>query len=100
MRLVDDVEDWLGNGGVEPIYDATAGHPPISVALGDGRGRADVLVEEAELAEDRIEEASLLAVVRLIEIQNDGDVVSNVNGLKRGCCCRNKRWLIVGAGGG
>jgi hypothetical protein len=65
-----------------------------------GGGCTDVLVEEAELAEDRIEEAAPLAVVRSIEIQNDRDVVANVNGLKRGCCCKNKRRLIVGAGGG
>jgi hypothetical protein len=62
MWLVDDVEDRSGNGVVEPIDDTTIDHLPLSIALGDGRRHADVVVE-TEFAEHGVKQASPLALI-------------------------------------
>ena len=62
-RLVDDVEDALVDGGVDPVDDCLVDLPPFGVALSDGRCRADEVIE-AEFPEDRLKEASPLRIVR------------------------------------
>ena len=62
-RPVDDVEDTLVDGGVDPIDDLLVDLPPFGGALSHGRCREDEDVE-AELPEDGLEEAPPLLVVR------------------------------------
>jgi len=72
-RLVDDVEDVLVDGGVQPVDDAAVDLAPFGVALRHGRRSLDDVIE-AELAEDGVEAAPPLAIVGVQEIEKDGDV--------------------------
>jgi hypothetical protein len=50
---------------------------------------------EAELGKDGIEQATPLPVVRLIQVEDDGHVVANVDSLESGGGCRLRRWGFV-----
>jgi len=86
--LVDEVEDGLGDGGVDPVDEATVDLTPFGGVLDHRRGVADMVVE-AELAEHRIEEAAPLAVVGGMKVEENGDMGTDVHRLKDG----GGRWL-------
>jgi hypothetical protein len=56
IRLVDEVEDALGDGDVDQVGEAAINLTPSRVALVDGRHGANV-VDEAKLAKNRVQEA-------------------------------------------
>ena len=80
---VDDVEDTLVDGGVDPIDDRLVDLPPFGGALSHGRCREDEDVE-AELPEDGLEEAPPLLVVRGRQVKENGNVGTDVHLLHDG----------------
>jgi hypothetical protein len=98
VRFVDDVEDVLGVRGVDPIDHTVVNHGPLRVALGHRRRRGDVSLE-TKLAEGGVEEASPLAVIGLVKVEDDRDVGADVDGLKQRGWSRQRRF-VTGAGGG
>lgn len=77
---VDDVEDALVHGGVDPVDERLVDLPPLSGALGDGRHGAHEVVE-AELAKDGLEQTAPLAVVAGREVEENQDVLADVDPL-------------------
>jgi hypothetical protein len=77
-HVVDDVRDTLVDGGAEPIHHTVVVEDPVGVALVQRRRGEDVR-SEPELAEDGVEEAPPLAVVRLVEVEDDGHVRVDVD---------------------
>jgi hypothetical protein len=76
-----DRPNVLGNGVVEPAQDALVHHDPLRIAtVGGGRRRSEVGAEP-ELADEGVEEASPLGVVRLVEVEFDGDVSPDIDRL-------------------
>jgi hypothetical protein len=83
VGLVDEVEDALGDGIVEPIYDAAINLTPFGITVDDERWGAD-MADQTDLAQDGVDEAPPLSVVGLREIEEDRDVVSDIHGLDDG----------------
>jgi hypothetical protein len=103
-RLVDKIEDVGGDGGVDPVDDATIDLPPLGVALSDWRRGADMVLK-TKLAQHRVETAPPLAVVGGGVVEDDGNVVADVHCLND----RGRGWLrrsgavefaVVGGRGG
>ena len=88
VRLVDEVEDVGGNGGVDPIDKAAVNLPPLGVALSDRCRRADMVLKP-ELAKHRIKAAAPLTVVGGGVVEDDGNVVADVHRLNDG----GRGWL-------
>jgi hypothetical protein len=80
VRLVDDLENRLSDGVIEPIDDAMINLTPFRRSLGHGWRGADVIFN-SELAKNRIEETTPLAVVGIVEIKKNRDVGTNVHSL-------------------
>lgn len=81
---VDDGENLLGDGVVDPAEDALVHKPPLGiVALLASRRRRQVSVE-AKLADEDVEEGEPVGVVGLSELKDDGDMRLDVNHLERG----------------
>jgi hypothetical protein len=97
VGLVNEVEDTLGDGCVDPVGDAAVYLLPFGVTVENGRRRTH-MAKEAKLAKNRVKKTSPLAVVRLKEIKEDGDVIANVDGLQDGEGCRLRR-VKEGIGG-
>jgi hypothetical protein len=68
--FVDDVEDVLGNGVVDPVDHAVIDHAPLDAALGHGWRHRDV-VSDAELAEDGVKQTQPMVVVGRVEVDSD-----------------------------
>jgi len=83
VLLHDGVEEVGGDRRVEPVDDALVDHGPLRVGETRSGGGVDV-VAEAELAEDRVEEAPPLGVGGVLQIENDGNMSSNVHRLDLG----------------
>jgi hypothetical protein len=83
IGLVDEVEDILGDGCVDPVGDTAVDLLPFSIAIKNG-GRGAHMADEAKFAEDRVKKAAPLAVIRLKEIKKNGDMVADVDGLQHG----------------
>lgn len=76
IRLVDDVEDVLGDGVVEPIDHAVVDHAPLGIAVVlQGQWRVDVVGDEG---------AAPLAVVDSLTSRRTGTVRADVDGLEQG----------------
>jgi hypothetical protein len=82
VRLVDEVEDTLGDGGVDPVGEGVI-NLPLRVAVVDGRHRVD-LVDEAEFAENRVEEAPPLTVIGIKEVKMKRNMVPDVHLIENG----------------
>jgi hypothetical protein len=93
--FVDKIEDIGGYGGVNPVDKATVNLPPLRSALGNRRGRSNMIFE-AELAKNRIETAAPLAVVRGGVIEHDRDVVADIDRLENGSGGWLRRGIVVG----
>ena len=83
VGLVDDVEDGLGDGGVDPIDDAVVDHAPFGGALRH-RCWSPNMVLQPELPEDGVQEGAPLGVVGFLKVEDDGDVGADVHRLKDG----------------
>jgi hypothetical protein len=83
VGLVDEVEDALGDGVVDPIDETTVDLTPFRVAVDNGRRRTD-MGDEAKLAEHRVDEATPLTVVGIKEIELNRDMVADVHRLHDG----------------
>jgi hypothetical protein len=83
LRLVDEIEDTLGDGVVDPIDDATVDLTPLGVAVSDRRRRTN-MGNKAGFAENRVEKAAPLAVIGVGEVELDGNVIANVHRLDDG----------------
>ena len=90
IGLVDEVEDALVDGGVDPIGEGAVDLTPLGIAFVEWRRRANV-ADEAKLAEDGVEQAAPLAVVGVEEVEEDGDVVADVDRLNHGEGSRLRR---------
>jgi hypothetical protein len=92
----NDGANVLGDGVVQPAEDALVDHDPVGImAVGGGRWRHKVGLE-AELPDDRVEEAVPLDVVVVGEIEFHGDVVLYVHRLQHG----GRWWLNMRLGEG
>ena len=78
IGLVNEVEDALVDGCVEPVDDGVVDLTPFGVTIGKGRRRTNV-AEETELAKNRLQEATPLTVVGVKEIEENRDVVADVH---------------------
>jgi hypothetical protein len=79
-----DRSDILGHGVIELAQDALVDHGPIWITVvGGGRSGGEVGAE-AEFDDEGVEEASPLSVIRLGEIELDGNVGSDVHCLGHG----------------
>lgn len=76
--IVDDIEDVLVDGCVEPVDEAAVDLTPFSGALLDGHRRLD------EVVKDGVEEAPPLAIVGIQEIEENGDMGTDVHSLHHG----------------
>jgi hypothetical protein len=83
FRLVDEIEDALGDSGIDPIDDTAIDLAPLGVVVVNQRRSAD-MADEAELPKNGIEEASPLAVVGFREVKENGNVVTDVHRLDHG----------------
>jgi hypothetical protein len=83
FKLVDEIEDALGDGGIDPIDDTAIDLEPLGVTGVNQRWSAD-MPHEAELTKNGIEEASPLAIVGFREVKEDGNVVTDVHRLDHG----------------
>jgi hypothetical protein len=99
--LVDDVEDILGDGGLDPVDDAVVNHTPLGVVLRHWRWSGDVRFEP-ELAEDGVEEASPLTIIGFVHVEKDWNMDADVHrlhhGRRRGLSSR-EGGKVGGAGG-
>jgi hypothetical protein len=62
VGLVDEVEDALGDGIVDPFGNVANNLTPFGITVDDERWGAD-MANQAELAEDRVDEAPPLTIV-------------------------------------
>ena len=76
-----DSANVFGHGVVKPASDALVDHDPVRITAVGAGGRRSEVRAETELADEGVEEASPLGVVRLGEIELDGNVVFNVHRL-------------------
>jgi hypothetical protein len=83
VRLVDDVEDGLLDGVVEPIDDAMIDLAPLRRTLRQWRRGADV-VGNPELAKNGLKEIAPLAVIGVVELKEDGHMRTDVHRLENG----------------
>jgi hypothetical protein len=94
VGLVDEVEDRLVDGCVEPIDEATVDLAPFGVAVVDERWCAD-MTGEAEFAQNGIKETPPLTVIGVREIKNERNVITDVNRLNHGKRSRLRSVEIV-----
>jgi hypothetical protein len=80
---VDDVEDGLLDGVVEPIDDAMIDLAPLRRTLRQWRRGTDV-VGNPELAKNGLKETAPLAVIGVVELNEDGDMRTDVHRLENG----------------
>ena len=83
MGLVDDVEDGLEDGGVDPVDEAVINHAPVGGALRHRHRRPNVVLQP-EFAENRVEEGAPLGIVGFLKVEDDGDVGADVHRLEDG----------------
>jgi hypothetical protein len=86
VRLVDDVEDGLLDGVVEPIDDAMIDLAPLRRTLRQWRRGADV-VGNPELAENGLEETAppaVIGVIGVVKLKEDRDMRTDVHRLENG----------------
>jgi hypothetical protein len=83
VGLVDEVEDILGDRGVDLIGEATIDLTPFGITLVDGRRRAGV-ANEAELVKNIVKVATPLTVVGIKEVELNGNVIVDVDRLNHG----------------
>jgi hypothetical protein len=99
VRLVDDVEHRLLDGGVEPIDDAMVNLTPLGRALCQRR-RIAHMVGDAEFPKNRIKETTPLAIVGIFEFKENRDMGAYVYSLDGGCRNRLREVeIILGIGG-
>jgi hypothetical protein len=80
IGLVDEVEDALGDGVVDPVGDAAIDLAPFGIALVDERRRTD-MADEAEFAKDGVKETLPLAVVGVEKVEMNGNMIEDIDGL-------------------
>jgi hypothetical protein len=80
IGLVDEVEDALGDGVVDPVGDAAIDLAPFDIALVDERRRTD-MADEAEFAKDGVKETPPLAVVGVEKVEMNGNMIADIDGL-------------------
>ena len=78
---MNHVEDAVGDGGEDPVDDAGVYHAPFAVAVRVHGGGADMALE-AKLAEGRLEEETPLAIVALIHVEGNRNVVVDGDALE------------------
>jgi hypothetical protein len=86
VRLVDDVEDGLLDGVLEPIDDAMIDLAPLRRTLRQWRRGADV-VGNPELAENGLEETAppaVIGVIGVVKLKEDRDMRTDVHRLENG----------------
>lgn len=84
LGSADDGANVLGDGVIEPADDALVDHGPLAItAVGSGRRRGETRAD-AKFADECIEKAPPLGVIRLGDVKLDGDVGLDVDGLQHG----------------
>ena len=91
----NNVEDGLVYGGEDPVDDACVNHAPLAVAIIIGRSRTDVALK-AEFSEGRLEEETPLAVVGLVHVKDDRNVMADGNSLDLGGAGWSNGEAIIG----
>ena len=69
----DGVEDTLGDGGEDPVDDASIHHAPLAIMVFVRGGMADMALE-AEFGECGVKEETQLAIVAFVHVKNDRDL--------------------------
>jgi hypothetical protein len=78
-----DVEHAFGDGGEDPVDDAVIHPAPLAITVIISVGGVDVALEP-ELAESGVEEVPPLAVISLIHVEDDRDVMADRDPLDGG----------------
>ena len=81
LGVVDDGTNVIGDGVVEPARDALVYHGPLAIAAVGGSRRRGEMRADAEFADEGIEKAPPLGVIRFGYVELDGDVGLDVDGL-------------------
>lgn len=82
LVAADDVEDAFGDGGENPVDNATVDHASFVIAVFE-RSRGAHMANEAKFAERWFEETTPLSIVGLLHVESDRDMVANGDALDR-----------------
>jgi hypothetical protein len=94
VGLVDDVEDGLLDGVVEPVDNTVINLAPLSRAMCQWWRGAD-MVADPKFAQNRFEETTPLVVVGLVEFEKDRDMQADVYRLEDGGGDRLRRVKVA-----
>jgi hypothetical protein len=98
LGCTDEGSHILGDGVVQPRYDALIDHDPFRIVTVVSGGGGAEMRGEAELADEGVEEALPLSIVGVRKTELNGNVSANVYRLENGVGGRLNDGVRVGEG--
>jgi hypothetical protein len=100
FRHADDAQNILGDGVLEPVDEALVNHHPLGVAAASGGRGSSNVGAEAKFSDDGVHEAAPLGVIRLGDVEDNGNVRLDVHGLESHRRSRQSRGRCIRAASG